>query len=757
MSTLLPVSILALAAATTTDAAAQTITPAATLPSQSTVPAGGSSDEAGAEITQSSSLEDIVVTAQRRSERLQNVPIAVTAVTQTRLAAIGVATTQDLSIVTPGLTAPQTAGFAQPHIRGVGSSTNGPGIEAPVATYIDGVYLGAAPASLLTLNNIDRIEVLKGPQGTLFGRNATGGLIQVVTKDPKQTPGAAINLSYANYRSISADAYVTGGIADGLAADLAVRYEHQGEAWGRNLGTGNPIGQLDHDFAARVKFLWEPETNTQVRLALDYEDRISSRDVQHLSRQYPGTYNSPLFGGPYPQGGFYDVNNDRDLENSLRSGGASLQINHDLGAVAMQSITAYRGSDFHFPLDLDLTSANILSLDARARSRQISQEFQLSSTGTGSLRWVAGLYYFNASDRYAPLNISFGPAFISPVPGVAVNVIDDNRQKTASYAGYAQASYELLPRLTLTGGLRYTSEKKRVSGTETFAAGGTPIATTPFPPPAAGIPSSLTFRKLNYRMAIDYKLTPTILLYASYNTGFKSGGYNLAVASNPPYAPENIKAAEAGIKSELFDRRLRLNMSGFHYDYENLQVGRYIAGTVAIYNGAKAELYGGDVDAELVVNRALSLTGGASLLSAKFKSFPLADYVVPVNGCTPPLGGVCSASAAGNRLPFSPKFTFNVGGDYHLDTAIGSFALNGTYYRTSSFFAAPDNVGTQRAYDLVNLSLTWTDVDKRVSVKGWAKNIGGTRYVTSLVEANQGLFYGAGDPRTYGVTLGHRF
>ena len=201
----------------------------------------------GASDTDNGGVGEIVVTAQRREERLQDVPVAITAVSAARLEAAGVASTQQLSFITPGLTATEVAGFAQPHIRGVGSSTNGPGLEQPVATYIDGVYIASAPSSLLTLNNVERVEVLKGPQGTLFGRNATGGLIQVITKDPRQEPSVSVNITEANYRDTVADAYVTGGLTDTLAADVAVRYEHQEDGWGRNLATGNPTENLPHD------------------------------------------------------------------------------------------------------------------------------------------------------------------------------------------------------------------------------------------------------------------------------------------------------------------------------------------------------------------------------------------------------------------------------------------------------------------------------------------------------------------------------
>ena len=703
-------------------------------------------------------VEDIVVTAQRRSERLQNVPVAVTAASAARLAAVGITNTQELAAITPGLIVPQTAGFIQPFIRGVGSATNGPGLEAPVATYIDGIYIASAPSALLTLNNVERIEVLKGPQGTLFGRNATGGLIQVITKDPTSKPSIDLNLSYANYKDVTAEAYASGGITDDLAADLAVRYEHQDDGWGRNLKTGNPTGNLPHDLAARSKFVFDNKSGTQIKLALDYEDRISRREVQHVDTQYPATYNNAVFAGPFARGNPYDINNDFDPEYRLKAGGASLTVRQDLSdSVVVQSISAYRQSKYNFTIDVDQTPIPYIKVDATPQDRQISQEFQLSSAGTSRLKWVAGVYYYHAIDRWTPEGILFGPTFISPVPGVPFAIDINDRENTNSIAGYAQASYEILPSTNITLGGRYTYEKKRESGGEEALVDGQVVSTTTIPVMGTGNPTSVTFKKFNYRVAIDHHFGSSILGYVSYSTGFKSGGFNLAVPENPPYKPETIGALEAGVKSELFDRRLRINTSVYRYNYSNIQVGRYIDNNESLYNGAKARIYGFDLDGELALFRGLSLTGGLAYTHARFRSFPFADFIVPVGGCTPVPGGVCPGSAAGKTLPFAPKLTLNAGGNYHVDTSIGSLALDANYFRSSRYFSNPDNVGFQKAYGILNASVSWTDKSEHLSVKLFGKNLTKTIYATSLVEAGQGLIDALNAPRTYGVTLGYKY
>lgn len=701
---------------------------------------------------------DIIVTAQRRSERLQDVPVAITALSASRLDAVGVTGTLDLSKVTPGLTYVQTSGFSQPHIRGVGASTNGPGLEQPVATYIDGVYVAFAPASLMSLNNVERIEILKGPQGTLFGRNATGGLVQVVTREPKYRPGSAFNLTYGSYETIVADAYVTGGLSDGLAADIALRYERQGEGYGTNLGTGNDTGKLNHDFAGRVKFLWEPSSTTRFRLAADYADRSSSREAQRLAGQYPGTFDNVVFGGPFPAGDVYDTNTNFDQIFTLKSGGVSLHFDQEIGSTHFQSISAYRKTVFNFPTDVDAVPAYIIQINPlRATGEQFSQELQLSSGNPGPLSWVTGAYFFHANDQYDPGVTSFGATPISPVPGVAVDIVGRDRQRTNSIAVYGQATYEILPATRLTLGGRYTYEHREIDGTLTIVIGGFPTPPVPIISPGSGIPTKASFNNFSYRIALDHKIGSDTLIYASYNTGFKSGGFNLGAGDNPPYKPETIKAFEGGLKTELFDRKVRVNISGFHYDYTNIQVGRYVGGNIFLYNGAKARNYGGDIDISVKAAKGLQFIAGFSYLHARFTSFPNADFITPIPNLPPNLGGITTGSAAGNRLPFSPTTTLNLGVDYSIDTSIGRFAFNANYYRTSKFYAAPDNVLFQKDYDLIDLSLQWTDPGEHASIKAFVRNAGDTVYRTTMLEATAGPIANYGAPRTYGVTLGYKF
>ncbi|KRB82215.1 hypothetical protein ASE00_08955 [Sphingomonas sp. Root710] len=708
---------------------------------------------------QADGLEEIIVTAQKRRENLQDVPVAITAVSSARLAATNITSAADLGAVTPSLSLTQVAGTIQPHIRGVGTDFSGPGVENPVATYVDGVYIASGTSSLLTLNNIERVEVLKGPQGTLFGRNATGGLIQVITKDPRHDPAASIDLSYANYQTVTANAYMTAGLGESIAADLAIRYEHQGDGWGTNLFDGRDVNRTDRDLALRSKLLFEPGDATKIRLAIDYADR-KARDVQHWYAGYPLSFNNPFFGGPYDLGGAYDINSNVDGDSRLRAGGVSLQVNHDLGAVAFQSITAFRKSRYSFDLDLDLTPVALISCcgpqHGPVRARQLSQELQLSSAQGGPLKWVAGVYLFAAKDEYDDVSIVLeGGA--SPVPGAPFFIRFDNQAKTRSAAVYGQASYEIADRTTLTLGGRFTYEDRRIGGTETILIGGAVAVVHPLPLPGSGFPAKVDFKRFNYRVALDRKFTSDILGYLSYNTGFKSGGYNLNSSANPPYKPENIKAAEAGLKMQLFDRRLRFNIAAFDYKYSNIQVTNYAGGNSLIGNGAKAKIYGLDFDADWALGNGISLNGGLGYIHGRFSSYPDAPYFSGFGGCLAPPGSFCNQSAKGNKLGQTPAWSYNVGASYKTGFAAGSLNFNILYSYTSRWYASADNFAFQPSLGLLNASVQWTDPSDRFSARLWGKNLTDETYSTGIAEANQGVFRHVGAPRTYGVTLGAKF
>lgn len=689
-------------------------------------------------------IGDVIVTAQRRSESLQNVPIAVTAVTSEILRSRGIQTTQELGAAVPSLTIAATSGFIQPRIRGIGNNAFGAGYESGVATYIDGVYIASAPASLFTLNNIERVEVLKGPQGTLFGRNATGGLIQIVTRAPSETKGGEVSLSADNYGTLVTDAYATGGIFDGLSADFAARVSAQKEGYGRNIATGRDVNRIDEDINLRTSLLFDRSTGTRIRVSADYERTLGS--TFSATRLAPGT-GAPFPFLPLPRNK-WSVNQDIQPFNLLRSGGISGNLDQDIGFAHLISITAYRESRYRVRFDGDVTSTPAIGIDVATRDRQFSEELQLTSAESSKVKWVVGAYYFKGASFYDPSRANlFGPVRPQTPGGPITSVATFSRLDTESIAGYAQATIPFGERTNLTVGARYTTEKREIEAS-TVATLNERLDI-----PGAPIPDQARrFSRPTWRAALDHRFSPEILVYASYNRGFKSGGFNGQFPTDPAFSPEKLDAYEVGVKSDLLDRRLRVNASAFYYDYSNLQVSRFVNSQVSYYNGAAARVYGLDVDFEARPVRRLTLSGGLTLLHDRFTDFPNAVISTQV-----PTGIVITTgSAKDNRLPFTPDFTGTLTAQYTAPIGTAELGLDASVTYNDGFFSQPDNILRQPSYFYVSAGVRVTLADG-LTLRAWGRNLANEAIVTTLAAGTFNSNVSYQPPRTYGLTIGARF
>jgi iron complex outermembrane receptor protein len=725
------------------------------------------------ELPSADTLVEIIVTAQKRSENLQNVPIALTALSADRLAQAGIDRTTELGLVTPALTVVNQAGNLLPHIRGIGTTAFGAGFENPIAIYVDGVYLAASDASLLTLNNISQVEVLKGPQGTLYGRNATGGLIQITTKDPQTTFSGDASLGYGNYQTSVLKAYVTGPIAgDQLAADLAVSATHQGVGYGTNLFNGKDVYQTDRDLAVRSKWLWTPTDGTTVGFIADYGETAGSQ--YSTFKVAPGT--QPQFVPPVAAIGPWDLNADTQPRDAFKGGGGSLRINQDLGFATFTSTSAYRRSQQVLVFDGDGTPSNILSLAPVTQDdRQLTQELQLTSTHSGPLQWVAGAFYMHGNAKDDPVTANFPSPFVYPfVPSAAppfflvpplANTSIYGEERTSSWAVYGQSTLAITDVDHLTLGLRYTSDHRTLLATETGALATSPIPGSPTIPiyplspnpfvPVPRLDESKTFAKPTWRLSYDHRFSSEVLGYVSYNRGFKAGGFNAGVPTDAPYNSEVLDAYETGLKTDLWDKRVRLNTAAYYYDYKNIQVAHFVLGNIGYYNGAAAKIYGLDADLEALVTHELTLTAGVSWIHDRYSSFANAVFFTP----NPAGGNIPSiASAKGNRLPLTPDATFTLSADYHhpLPTG-GQIRLNATYSYTDSYVFAPDNILRQPAFSMVNAAMSWTAPGDRFTATLWGKNLSNEAAANAILESLIGSLAAYQPPRTYGVTAGIKF
>lgn len=658
-------------------------------------------------------LGEIIVTAQRRSENLQKVPIAITAVSSEQLATSGVKSTQDLQIAVPGLQLLSIGGALTPRLRGVGSGTTGPGLEGAVAVYVDDIYFASGADVAMDLADVEQISVLKGPQGTLFGRNSTGGVIQIRTREPSKDFRLNLATSFDNYETWRSDGYVSGGLTDSLSAGLSVAYITQGQGWGKNLASGRDTYKIDHSISVRGKVKWQPSDRTTIWASADFSDRRGNQALNF--RPFPG-YNGII---PAPQTDRpWDTNNYRDSFIDYQGGGASLKISQELGFADLVSITGYRNSRYSYAFTPTTSVVPIADIDIKDRSKQFTEELQLVSTGSGPLRFTVGAFYFYNRARSGQTTNIRGPL---AAPALLIQQRNPATLDTNSIAGFGQATYSFTPSTRFTAGIRLTYEERKLYGQQfAIVPPGAPVLITT-------VQDEITSTDPTWRVSVEQDVDPNVTVYASYNRGVKSGGFNTRSLTNPPFKPEKLDDYELGLKSQFLDRRVRLNLAGFYYNYKNIQVPIYAVQSFVL-NGASSEIYGLDADFQARVSSRLRLNASANLLHTKFTSFPLAPATIPNPGN---LGGAqVSGDASGNRLPYSSKLTYNIGVDYEIPISDGTITLNANDNYNSGYFVEADNRLRQGSYHVLNASIVWAASGSRYSVRAFINNILNEAYVS---------------------------
>jgi iron complex outermembrane receptor protein len=680
-------------------------------------------------------IEEVVVTAQRRAESMQNVPITVSAVTADTLEAMGAVDVLDLGSIAPGLYVGRQLASPLIYLRGIGTTSTQGGQESPTALYVDGVYYAELPGLNFSFNNIERIEVLKGPQGTLFGRNATGGLVQIVTKDPSEDAKLDIGFTAGNYETFGGKLYATTGIGDNLAADIAFVGSDQGEGWGDNLTLGVETGLTD-DYGVRSTWLWTPSEDTSVRASVDW---TKTETTVGLSRQ--AAPDSRSFNGQGPPADIYDDFSNVENNEEIEAFGGALKISHSFSAVDFVSITGYRETDTDILFDQDNTPVPLVNAPIFYRTDQFSQEFQLLSNDSDRLDWIVGLYYIDLDfDYQLVLN---GLAF------AGVGGLDDkhSRQKVQSYAGYAQGTLAVGDASHITAGFRYTSDEREFSGTDTFGNG---IVVPSSAPP------DVTQEEPTWRLSFDHRFSDEWLVFASYNRGFKSGLYNMVNLAQPAVESEIVDAYEIGFKSDLADDRVRLNGAVFYYDYQDLQVQLVQAGITFLTNAAQADVQGAELELQAAPTENLRLYLGLAYLDTEYTEFANAPLSTPN---PPPFGGntVVFGSAKGNELVRAPDFSGSLAIDYRIPTSSGTWGINGSYVYTGSFYWEPDNRRQQDSYGLVNAELGWESPSETVHVYLFGRNLSDEEYSQFVSDGGLGDSAAWAAPRTYGIGVDFSF
>lgn len=715
-------------------------------------------------------IETIVVTAERRETNLQDTPIALSVVTGDMLKASGVAVVNDLAATVPNLTSttgPQGSSDANFFVRGVGQFdfivTNDPG----VGVYVDGVYLGRTVGAMLDSGDIERVEVLRGPQGTLFGRNTLGGAISVISRQPEigvfSANGAA---TYGSRDRIEFNAGVNAPLGDSAALRVSGFYREQ-DGFATNVVTGDKFGATDrHGGRAQLRF--EPTDNLQIDLSADYSLDKSNPAPSVLRAIVPAPFFPPAaLDDVFDPGNFYEINASNSPVARNETYGFSGTVTLDLGAITLKSITAYRELDGFSTADPDGTRFELYDQDVTTKQNQFSQELQVAGEAmAGDLTYLLGGYYFRENADQV-LDLCFAP--ISD-PGAApfqqCNFWSQgNDQSTRSYAVFGQFRYELIDNLSVTLGGRYTWDSKDIISNQFFdfrpqSVG--PGAVFGFGLPAeligqqivlpivTDLPASVDFEKFTPKIGVEYNPSNDLLLFASYSQGFRSGGFNGRLiapqATIPSYAPDTNDTYEVGFKSDLIGRALRLNGTAFYSKYEGIQqtiTDPEVQFRVA--NAGNAVLKGFELELTAIPARGLRINAAIGYTDSEFEDVPA--LVGPING---------------NRLPFSPEWTGSLGVEYAIDLGSSTLTPRVDFRFQSEVFFTSFNLPleAQDDYGIFNTNIRWADADDRFSVSAYAQNLTDTEYFTFGQDAlgSQGVAYSyLGRPREFGVTVGFNY
>ena len=641
---------------------------------------------------------EIIVTAQRREQRLQDVPISITALTATQLGGQGITSTHDISQAVTGLTITESGGYVQPFIRGVGSTVTNVGEQGSAATYIDGVYMPIVGGQLYDLANVESIQVLKGPQGTLFGRNANSGAIIITTRQPSFTPTGSASLSFGNYNSLKTAGFVAGPITDTIAASLSGNYDSH-DGFFHNLNPANGFGNRVGDgkrYTVRGSLLFQPSTKFKITLT---GDGMNANDPSPILIQPINGYQGYLPGALIPKGPYDFIGGDHTRYLNGQWGLAG-RVDWDLGGVRIESTTAYRHYvNSSYSYDSDTTPARLSSISDRDIGDSYTQEVLLHSNGKGAFNWVVGGFYLRQDAYSAPLRVDSG----------ATSTLITVQQKLDTFAFFGDGTYTLGD-FELTGGVRYSKDKKSYDGQLNGAARVTG--------------ANKSWDAVTPRAVIAYHPSHEVMLYGSFSKGFKAGTFNSNGLSPTPINPEKVDAFEAGFKLSPTPA-VTINGAGFYYKTTDLQVQALNPANnlITIINAAKVDSKGADLDVSWRPLRDLDLKLGVSYLEAKFTSFPNAQVYLPVPG-----GDGRNASTivdvTGKRNVRSPDWTVNFAADYkaRLDDG-GSIVPSFNIYYSSKFFWTVDNRISEPSHVVINANLTWNLPGDHFSVGLFGRNV----------------------------------
>ncbi len=763
------------------------------------------------------SLEEVVVTAQKISQNLQEVPIAVSSFSAESLDKLGISNVSQIADFAPNVTLDFTAPISGSSsalvsfVRGIGQSDFAMNFEPGVGLYVDGVYMARNMGGVIDLLDLERIEILKGPQGTLFGRNTPGGAINVVTKKPDQELGGNIELTLGEDNRQDIRGVVNIPLSDTLFSSIAVSSKNRDGYVKRipypntlpadqtdfrsidqgvlnDLPNGNDLGNENND-TVRAKLLWQFAEDQELLLSYDYTrvrensapTVLETAELWQATGGIAGLYNAcvsgmgppvcgsiidgrtgnvidPMFTERTPYDNRFLTGNDHTTYGNSISGtaldawGISATYEWDISdTLSFKSITAYRDLESIFGEDADMSPLIIDHHGFELNQEQISQEFQLIGTGE-KLKWVAGLYYFNEegeNNDYVPL------------AGGLFQVDGPNDIENTSYAAFGQLTYNVTEDWSVTLGARVTREEKEFTGGQTdrndlSAKFGVPLAAFPDPTDTTRLfplgEQEQDFDDTSIRLGTEYRFSDSLFAYVSFSQGFKAGGWDTRLTGPelvaPDFEEENVESYEIGLKSDWFDNTLRINLAAFHTDYENLQLVIQRGISPLTANAGESEIDGFEVDFQWLATDNLQVTGSLGWIDAEYTKLDARANAVGI--------------FLDNEFNNTPEKVASIAFDYNQPLASGaSLAIHLDYAWKDDHFN--DAVNTpelaEDAFGLTNLSIRYNSPDERWHATLGVQNLTDEDYVMSGFN-QPGVGYiikTIGRPREWWLTLGMDF
>jgi iron complex outermembrane receptor protein len=782
------------------------------------VPAPLAAQQDAGDEAQPSDSNVIIVTANRRAESIQDAPVSITAFDGDELANRSITSIEQVGSIAPGVQISTYQGDTSIFIRGIGTPTIIAGTDSSTATYIDGVYISRPAAIGPQFFDIERIEVLRGPQGTLYGRNATGGAVNIVTNRPTDILEGNLQLTVGNYDRFRVAGALSGPINDAIRARLAFQWEDRdGYATVTRPDDTRERVEDKKDYSIRLAVEADLSPDATLTVNGDYYHADDKANAYYYAsagyaEEIPGWYGTregsqtlPYFGmknaGRVSAVASRDIFADVPYFNKVENWGLGATLDWDIAEYNLKVIGSYRDTNPASQNEFDLSDAYVNYVGREEDHWQWSGEVQLSSPTDKPFSWIAGAYYFE--ERNIIDNDIFGnfwepiliqgftdlqaagvlPPFpvVFPDSDLCCELHLSGEQETKAWAAYLDTQWEVSDQITVRLGGRYSEEQR--DGRQNFdlvmlpdirIAPNTiffPDAITedrdaaqadPFGFIIAPVNGPTTFSAFTPKLGIDFKPNDDVMLYASVQRGFKSGGYNIGSSQRDPFEPEKIWSYEIGARTELLDRALLLNASAFWYDYTNLQAQDSVGNQPIIRNVGKARVRGFEVETVARPTDFFRMEGALTYVDAQFTEGQLTEALRPAPLSQDP--GTFVRDLDGLRLPRAPRWKFSIAGQVEQPLGdSGTITARAEYHWQSKIYFTVFNIdaASQESYGLLRASLGFTSADEKWSVRLFGDNLTGETYFTNQILT--GTVYGAefvgplGTPSTYGVDLRFNF